>query len=152
MSILFLSNGITSCFRPSHGDTSHERNKLSVCKVIENHLTFKQGVLPPLPNVISKYLLAYYRCNVCKMETRTAQEVTSHMFVEHGVRARLERAAAIHQCPQCPFEDNQKGKLTRHKVGCDKRFRGERNQEPPHDWEPPAKIPKPAILPHQVKI
>jgi len=55
-----------------------------------------------------------YRCNVCKMETRTAQEVTSHMFVEHGVRARLERAAAIHQCPQCPFEDNQKGKLTRH--------------------------------------
>jgi len=90
-----------------------------------------------------------YRCNVCKMETKTAQEVMSHMFVEHGVRARLERAAGIHQCPQCPFEDNQKGKLTRHKVGCDKRFRGERNQEPPHDWEPPAKIPKPAILPHQ---
>ena len=73
------------------------------------------------------------------------------MFVEHGVRARLERAAAIHQCPQCPFEDNQKGKLTRHKVGCDKRFRAERNQEPPHDWEPPAKIPKPAVLPHQVR-
>ena len=84
------------------------------------------------------------------METKTAQEVMSHMFVEHGVRARLERAAAMHQCTQCPFEDNQKGKLTRHKVGCDKRFRGERNQEPPHDWEPPAKIPKPAILPHQV--
>ena len=74
------------------------------------------------------------------------------MLVEHGVRARLERAAAIHQCPQCPFEDNQKGKLTRHKVGCDKRFRPERIQEPPHDWEPPAKIPKPAVLPHQVKI
>lgn len=36
-----------------------------------------------------------------------------------------------------------KGKLTRHKVGCDKRFRESRNQEPPHDWEPPAKIPKP---------
>ena len=33
-----------------------------------------------------------YRCNVCKMETRTAQEVMSHMFVEHGIRARLERA------------------------------------------------------------
>jgi len=28
-------------------------------------------------------------------------------------------------------------------VSCDKRFRSERNQEPPHDWEPPAKIPKP---------
>ena len=72
------------------------------------------------------------------------------MLVEHGVRARFDRAPAMHPCPQCPFEDNQKGKLTRHKVGCDKRFRAERNQEPPHDWEPPAKIPKPAILPHQV--
>lgn len=29
------------------------------------------------------------------------------------------------------------------KVGCDKRFKIERNQEPPHDWDPPAKIPKP---------
>ena len=36
-----------------------------------------------------------------------------------------------------------KGKLTRHKVGCDKRFQEKRNQEPPHDWDPPAKIPKP---------
>ena len=35
------------------------------------------------------------------------------------------------------------GKLTRHKVGCDKRFKEPKNQEPPHDWEPPAKIPKP---------
>ena len=33
--------------------------------------------------------------------------------------------------------------MTRHKVGCDKRFKPERNQEPPHDFEPPAKIPKP---------
>lgn len=90
-----------------------------------------------------------YRCNVCKGEYRTAQEVMSHMFVEHGVRARLERAAALQQCNQCPFEDNQKGKLTKHKVGCDKRFRPEKNQEPPHDWEAPAKIPKPPALPQQ---
>merc|ERR1712156_1291935 len=82
-------------------------------------------------------------------ETRTAQEVMSHMFVEHGIRARLERAPALHQCNQCPFEDNQKGKLTKHKTACDKRFRPEKNQEPPHDWEAPAKIPKPAILPQQ---
>ena len=33
--------------------------------------------------------------------------------------------------------------MTRHKVGCDKRFKEPKNQEPPHDWEPPAKIPKP---------
>ena len=61
----------------------------------------------------------------------------------HEVKARLERAPMIHQCPQCPMEDNMKGKVTRHKVGCDKRYRPERNLEPPHDWEPPAKIPKP---------
>ena len=28
-------------------------------------------------------------------------------------------------------------------MGCDKRFKSEKNQEPPHDYEPPAKIPKP---------
>jgi hypothetical protein len=65
------------------------------------------------------------------------------MHAFHAVRAKLERAPALHQCPQCPFEDNMKGKLTRHKVGCDKRFKPERNQEAPHDYEPPGKIPKP---------
>ena len=59
-----------------------------------------------------------YRCNFCKYDTRMPQEVMAHMQNEHAVRARLERAPAIHQCPQCPFEDNMKGKLSRHmKVG-----------------------------------
>lgn len=84
-----------------------------------------------------------YRCNFCHYETKSPQEVMGHMQAFHDVKARLERAPGLHQCPQCPFEDMMKGKLTRHKVGCDKRFRAERNQEPPHDWEPPAKIPKP---------
>merc|ERR1711981_832512 len=84
-----------------------------------------------------------YRCNYCHYETKLAHEVVGHMQAFHEVRPRLERAPALHSCPQCPFEDMMKGKLTRHKVGCDKRFRPERNQEPPHDWNPPAKIPKP---------
>ena len=84
------------------------------------------------------------RCNFCHFETKNAQEILAHMQNLHAVRGKLERAIAPHQCPQCPFEDGMRGKLTRHKVGCDKRFRGDRNQEPPHDWEPPAKIPKPA--------
>ena len=84
-----------------------------------------------------------YRCNFCHYETKSAAEVLSHMTGFHSVKARLERAPALHQCPQCPFEDMMKGKLTRHKVGCDKRFRPEKNQEKPLDWEPPAKIPKP---------
>merc|ERR1719220_2805424 len=84
-----------------------------------------------------------YRCNYCHYDTKLAHEVVGHMQAFHEVRPRLERAPALHSCPQCPFEDMMKGKLTRHKVGCDKRFRPERNQEPPHDWDPPAKIPKP---------
>merc|ERR1719312_1180782 len=72
-------------------------------------------------------------------------DVANHMMSEHGVKGRLERLPAAHQCPQCPYEDHQKGKLTRHKVGCDKRFRPERNMEPPHDFEPPAKVPKPVV-------
>ena len=83
------------------------------------------------------------RCNFCHYETKSAQEIVAHMQGFHEVKARLERAPAIHQCPQCLFEDMMKGKLTRHKVGCDKRFKPERNCEPPHDFEPPAKIPKP---------
>ncbi len=90
-----------------------------------------------------------YRCNFCPYETKLPAEVLAHMGAKHGVRGRLERAPAIHQCPQCPFEDNMKGKLTRHKTSCDKRFRQERNQEAPHDWEPPAKIPKPPVIPRR---
>ncbi len=90
-----------------------------------------------------------YRCNFCPYETKLPAEVLSHMASQHGVRGRLERAPGIHQCPQCPFEDNMKGKLTRHKNGCDKRFRPEFNQGPPHDFEPPAKIPKPPLMPRR---
>ena len=86
-----------------------------------------------------------FRCNFCHFETKLAHEVVGHMQGFHEVKARIERPPSIHQCPQCPFEDMMKGKLTRHKVGCDKRFRAERNQEPPHDWDPPAKIPKPPV-------
>ena len=90
-----------------------------------------------------------YRCNFCSYETKLPNDVLTHMMTAHGVRGRLERAPALHQCPQCTFEDNMKGKLTRHKNSCDKRFKAERNQEPPMDWEPPAKIPKPSMLPRR---
>ena len=69
------------------------------------------------------------------------------MDSEHGVKGKLERAPYYHQCPQCPFEDNGKGKLTRHKVGCDKRFKAEENQKPERDWDPPAKIRPPPVRP-----
>lgn len=83
-----------------------------------------------------------YRCNFCPLEVRGPHDILFHMEAEHNIRGRLERAPAFHQCPQCPFEDNQKGKLTRHLLTCAKKFRPEKNLEPPLDWEPPAKIPR----------
>jgi len=81
-----------------------------------------------------------YRCNFCEFETKIPQEVLFHMDSIHGVKGKLERAPYYHQCPQCSFEDNGKGKLTRHRMGCDKRFKPEMNLNPDRDWEPPAKI------------
>lgn len=83
-----------------------------------------------------------YRCNFCPYEVRSPHDILFHMEAEHAVRGRLERAPAFHQCPSCPFEDNQKGKLSRHLVACMRKFKPERNLEPPVDWEPPAKIPR----------
>ncbi|XP_015520083.2 uncharacterized protein LOC107224519 isoform X1 [Neodiprion lecontei] len=83
-----------------------------------------------------------YKCNFCPLEVRSPHDILFHMEAEHNTRGRLERGPAFHQCPNCPFEDNQKGKLTRHILACNKKFRPERNLEPATDWEPPAKIPR----------
>jgi len=83
-----------------------------------------------------------YRCNFCQYTTRVPQEILFHTEAEHNTKSRLERAPAYHQCPNCPFEDNSKGKLSRHLQGCQKRFRLETNMEPPLDWDTPAKLPK----------
>ncbi|XP_015834287.1 MOG interacting and ectopic P-granules protein 1 isoform X2 [Tribolium castaneum] len=83
-----------------------------------------------------------YKCNFCTYEARSPHDILFHMEAEHAVRGRLERAPSFHQCPNCPFEDNQKGKLSRHLVACMRKFKPERNLDPPIDWEPPAKIPR----------
>lgn len=83
-----------------------------------------------------------YKCNFCSYEVRSPHDILFHMEAEHTVRGHLERAPAFHQCPSCPFEDNQKGKLSRHLVACMRKFKPDRNLEPPVDWEPPAKIPR----------
>lgn len=83
-----------------------------------------------------------YKCNFCPVEVRSPHDILFHMEAEHNTRGRLERSPAFHQCPNCPFEDNQKGKLSRHIMACQKKFRPERNLEPALDWEPPAKIPR----------
>ncbi|XP_077289924.1 zinc finger protein MEP-1 isoform X2 [Arctopsyche grandis] len=83
-----------------------------------------------------------YKCNFCPFEVRSPHDILFHMEAEHNTRGRLERAPSYHQCPNCPFEDNGKGKLGRHLISCAKKFKPEHNLIPPIEWEPPAKIPK----------
>jgi len=113
----------------------HQLKKCRFCSfrtesrvVLQNHLE-----TPHMKNGV-------YRCNFCEYETKIPQEVLFHMDSVHGVKGKMERAPYFHQCPQCPFEDNGKGKLTRHKMGCDKRFKAEINQAAEREWDPPAKI------------
>jgi len=120
----------------------HEIRKCKFCSfrtesriVLQHHME-----TPHMKNFI-------YRCNFCEYETKIPQEVLFHMDSVHGVKGKLERAPYFHQCPQCPFEDNGKGKLTRHKLGCDKRFKAELNQIPERDWDPPAKIKPQPVRP-----
>jgi len=63
-------------------------------------------------------------------------------FINSNVFPNSNRAPGLHQCPHCAFEDNSKAKLTRHLIGCVKRFKLERNLEPPVDWDTPGKLPK----------
>ncbi|XP_047040404.1 uncharacterized protein LOC124644840 [Helicoverpa zea] len=83
-----------------------------------------------------------YKCNFCPFEIRSPHDILYHMEAEHNIRGKLERAPAYHQCANCPFEDNGKGKLARHLIPCAKKFKPETNLAPPLEWEPPAKIPK----------
>nr|XP_013189054.1 unnamed protein product [Amyelois transitella] len=83
-----------------------------------------------------------YKCNYCTFEIKSPHDILYHMEAEHNVRGKLERAPAYHQCANCPFEDNGKGKLARHLIPCAKKFKPELNLAPPVEWEPPAKIPK----------
>lgn len=84
-----------------------------------------------------------YKCNFClSYAHKQPQDILFHMQEEHQVRGRLERAPSYHQCPNCPFEENGKGKFARHQIACAKKFKPETNLAPPIEWEPPAKIPK----------
>ncbi|XP_059055241.1 MOG interacting and ectopic P-granules protein 1 [Achroia grisella] len=83
-----------------------------------------------------------YKCNFCTFEIRSPHDILYHMEAEHNIRGKLERAPAYHQCANCPFEDNGKGKLARHLIPCAKKFKPDLNLSPPIEWEPPAKIPK----------
>ena len=92
---------------------------------------------------------ARFGCHWCPFETKESHLVSAHIEAEHDLKSRATVDRLMHQCPLCPFEDNIKSKVTRHVLSCQKRYVPERNQEPPLDWEPPAKIPR--IPPRNVR-
>ncbi|XP_068617575.1 MOG interacting and ectopic P-granules protein 1-like [Battus philenor] len=115
----------------------HKLKKCSLCSfkseselVLSHHLE-----TPHMKNNV-------YKCNYCTFEIRSPHDILHHMEAAHNIRGKLERAPAYHQCANCPFEDNGKGKLARHLIPCSKKFKPELNLAPPVEWEPPAKIPK----------
>lgn len=83
-----------------------------------------------------------YKCNFCSFQIKSPHDIIFHMEAEHNIKGKLERAPSYHECPNCPFEDNGKGKLARHLIACAKKFKPDLNLSPPLEWEPPAKIPK----------
>ncbi|XP_031631580.1 MOG interacting and ectopic P-granules protein 1 isoform X2 [Contarinia nasturtii] len=83
-----------------------------------------------------------YRCNFCAYEAKQQYDILLHKNNLHCIQGRIEKPIPLHQCPNCPFEDNGRSKLARHAVVCSKKFRPEMNLAPPLDWDPPAKIPR----------
>lgn len=117
----------------------HLRVPLKTCKFC-NFKTESEMVMDR--HLESPHMVNYtYKCNFCDFETRGPQVILFHMEAEHNIRGRLERAPAFFQCSLCPYEDNNKSKMTRHSFSCAKKYKPEKNCELA-DWEPPAKIPK----------
>ncbi|XP_042226042.1 LOW QUALITY PROTEIN: MOG interacting and ectopic P-granules protein 1-like [Homarus americanus] len=118
---------------------SHLSVPLKICKFC-NFKTESELVMDR--HLESPHMVNYtYKCNFCDFETRGPQVILFHMEAEHNIRGRLERAPAFFQCSLCPYEDNNKSKMTRHSFSCSKKYKPEKNCEL-IDWEPPAKIPK----------
>ncbi|ENN75546.1 hypothetical protein YQE_07889, partial [Dendroctonus ponderosae] len=124
----------------SKGNNEHFKMEIKKCEFCNFKTESKLAMSYHLETPHMKNFV--YKCNFCVYEVRSPHDILFHMEAEHAVRGHLERAPAFHQCPSCPFEDNQKGKLSRHLVVCARKFKPDRNLEPPPDWEPPAKIPR----------
>lgn len=126
-------------------ELSKENNEPYTCSQLKcEHCSFKtESALVLAQHLETPHMKNnMYKCNFCSFEIRSPHDILFHMEAEHNVRGKLERAPAYHQCANCPFEDNGKGKLARHLVSCAKKFKPEQNLNPPLEWEPPAKIPK----------
>jgi hypothetical protein len=133
-------NSLQKSLEMSKENNSAFKHKLKRCEFCsfktESDLVMSQHYeVPHFKNNI-------YRCNYCEYEARPVHDILYHVEAIHNMKGRLEKPLSYHQCPNCPFEDNGKSKMVRHEVACAKKYKPEINLNPPHDWEPPAKIPR----------
>ena len=100
--------------------------------VIEWHLEFAHGQDE-----------GKYECSFCDFETRLPAPFFFHMEAEHNRKGRVFMKKAFFSCPQCPYENNSKSSVGKHRLKCDRQFNLKRNQEPlPTDCDIPLKKPK----------
>ncbi|KAL3859965.1 hypothetical protein ACJMK2_010143 [Sinanodonta woodiana] len=69
-------------------------------------------------------------CARCNFSTRNKEAFVFHMESEHQLQGKIVEKRAFYECELCPFETNNKNKLTRHRFRCAKQFKLQQNLQP----------------------
>ncbi|KAK3581110.1 hypothetical protein CHS0354_033902 [Potamilus streckersoni] len=69
-------------------------------------------------------------CARCNFSTRNKEAFVFHMESEHELQGKIIEKRAFYECELCPFETNNKNKLTRHRFRCAKQFKLQQNLQP----------------------
>ena len=100
--------------------------------VLEWHLEFAHGQEDEI-----------YSCSFCRFKTKMPGVFFYHMENEHKRKGRIYMRSAQFSCPLCPFENNKRPTMTKHRQRCEKVFSMKRNLEPsPTDCDIPLKKSK----------
>ena len=100
--------------------------------VLEWHLEFAHGQDDEI-----------YSCSFCRFKTKMPGVFFFHMENEHKRKGRIYMRSAQFSCPLCPFENNKRPTMNKHRLRCEKVFSMKRNLEPsPTDCDIPLKKTK----------
>ncbi len=84
-----------------------------------------------------------YACSFCEFTTKMPGAFFYHMEDKHKRKGRIYMRSAQFSCPLCPFENNKRPTMTKHRQRCEKAFRASKNLEPaPTDCDIPLKKTK----------
>ncbi|KAF5276502.1 hypothetical protein FQA39_LY06571 [Lamprigera yunnana] len=133
------ANSLTGNLQISRENNESHHRRLKKCKFCN----FKtESALVMAFHLESPHFVNHlFFCNFCSFAIRSPHQILLHIKMKHGIQGRLE-SPRTYQCPNCPYEDNQKSRVSKHFGSCLRKFETYRNLEPPLDFEPPAKICK----------